>query len=60
MRRFTFDPVGFEPPSAGEAAQDRIDSAAVRVSGPDPEHCSYPPVSFSDPDGNGCLLQEPD
>jgi hypothetical protein len=31
----------------------------VRVSGPDPEHRSYRSyVSFSDPDGNGWLLQE--
>lgn len=31
----------------------------VRVSGPDPEHRSYHScVSFSDPDGNGWLLQE--
>lgn len=31
----------------------------VRVSGPDPEHGSYRSfVSFSDPDGNGWLLQE--
>src|SRR5204862_1677860 len=30
-----------------------------RVSGPDPEHRSYRSfVSFSDPDGNGWLLQE--
>ena len=31
----------------------------VRVSGPDPEHRSYRSyASFSDPDGNGWLLQE--
>ena len=31
----------------------------LRVSGPDPEHRSYRSfVSFSDPDGNGWLLQE--
>ena len=31
----------------------------IRVSGPDPEHRSYRSfVSFSDPDGNGWLLQE--
>jgi hypothetical protein len=31
----------------------------LRVSGPDPEHHSYRShVSFSDPDGNGWLLQE--
>ena len=31
----------------------------LRVSGPDPEHSSYRSfVSFSDPDGNGWLLQE--
>jgi catechol 2,3-dioxygenase-like lactoylglutathione lyase family enzyme len=31
----------------------------LRVSGPDPEHRSYHSfVSFSDPDGNGWLLQE--
>jgi catechol 2,3-dioxygenase-like lactoylglutathione lyase family enzyme len=31
----------------------------LRVSGPDPEHRSYRTfVSFSDPDGNGWLLQE--
>ena len=31
----------------------------VRVSGPDPEHRSYRSfASFSDPDGNGFLLQE--
>ena len=31
----------------------------VRVSGPDPEHSSYRSfASFSDPDGNGWLLQE--
>jgi catechol 2,3-dioxygenase-like lactoylglutathione lyase family enzyme len=32
---------------------------SVRVSGPDPEHRSYRSyASFSDPDGNGWLLQE--
>ena len=31
----------------------------LRVSGPDPEHRSYRSfASFSDPDGNGWLLQE--
>src|SRR6266852_3159268 len=31
----------------------------VRVSGPDPEHRSYRSfISFSDPDGNGWLMQE--
>ncbi len=31
----------------------------MRVSGPDPEHRSYRTfASFSDPDGNGWLLQE--
>jgi hypothetical protein len=31
----------------------------LRVSGPDPEHGSYRShVSFSDPDGNGWLMQE--
>ena len=31
----------------------------LRVSGPDPEHRSYHSfVSFSDPDGNGWILQE--
>ena len=31
----------------------------IRISGPDPEHRSYRSfVSFSDPDGNGWLLQE--
>ena len=31
----------------------------LRVSGPDPEHCSYRSfTSFSDPDGNGWLFQE--
>src|SRR5712664_2648021 len=34
-------------------------SGRLRVSGPDPEHRSYRSfVSFSDPDGNGWLLQE--
>ena len=32
---------------------------SIRVSGPDPEHRSYRShASFSDPDGNGWLLQE--
>src|SRR3954447_25357059 len=32
---------------------------SIRVSGPDPEHRSYRSLaSFSDPDGNGWLLQE--
>jgi hypothetical protein len=31
----------------------------LRVSGPDPDHGSYRSfASFSDPDGNGWLLQE--
>ena len=34
-------------------------SGSIRVSGPDPEHRSYRShASFSDPDGNGWLLQE--
>src|SRR6202453_4703070 len=31
----------------------------IRVAGPDPEHRTYRSfASFSDPDGNGCLIQE--
>jgi catechol 2,3-dioxygenase-like lactoylglutathione lyase family enzyme len=54
-----------------EAARDELVAAGVevsevfhpgrdgRVSGPDPEHRSYRTfASFSDPDGNGWLLQE--
>jgi catechol 2,3-dioxygenase-like lactoylglutathione lyase family enzyme len=42
----------------GASGFDRAGTEA-RVSGPDPEHRSYASwASFSDPDGNGWLLQE--
>jgi catechol 2,3-dioxygenase-like lactoylglutathione lyase family enzyme len=42
----------------GASGFDRAGTAA-RVSGPDPERQSYKSwVSFSDPDGNGWLIQE--
>jgi catechol 2,3-dioxygenase-like lactoylglutathione lyase family enzyme len=40
-------------------AQFQPDGTSGRVSGPAPEHASYSSfVTFSDPDGNGWLLQE--
>jgi catechol 2,3-dioxygenase-like lactoylglutathione lyase family enzyme len=40
-------------------AQFQPDGTAGRLSGPDPEHKSYSSfATFSDPDGNGWLLQE--
>lgn len=40
-------------------AQFRADGTAGRVSGPAPDHLSYRSyATFSDPDGNGWLLQE--
>ena len=40
-------------------AQFQPDGSSGRVSGPDPEHGSYRSfATFSDPDGNGWLLQE--
>jgi catechol 2,3-dioxygenase-like lactoylglutathione lyase family enzyme len=40
-------------------AQFQPDGASGRVSGPEPAHASYSSfVTFSDPDGNGWLLQE--
>src|SRR5262245_57142010 len=46
----------FHPGSPG--AQFRLDGSD-RVSGPDPEHKTYSSfATFSDPDGNGWLLQE--
>jgi hypothetical protein len=40
-------------------AQFRTDDSSGRVSGPAPDHASYRSfVTFSDPDGNGWLLQE--
>jgi catechol 2,3-dioxygenase-like lactoylglutathione lyase family enzyme len=40
-------------------AQFQPDGSVGRVSGPDPEHKSYNSfATFSDPDGNGWLLQE--
>ncbi len=40
-------------------AQFQPDGTSGRVSGPDPDHASYRSfATFSDPDGNGWLLQE--
>jgi catechol 2,3-dioxygenase-like lactoylglutathione lyase family enzyme len=40
-------------------AQFQPDGTSSRVSGPDPDHASYRSfATFSDPDGNGWLLQE--
>jgi catechol 2,3-dioxygenase-like lactoylglutathione lyase family enzyme len=40
-------------------AQFRHDSTSDRISGPDPDHSTYRSyATFSDPDGNGWLLQE--
>jgi predicted enzyme related to lactoylglutathione lyase len=45
--------------SGTPGAQFQPDSASGRVSGPAPDHASYGPfATFSDPDGNGWLLQE--
>jgi catechol 2,3-dioxygenase-like lactoylglutathione lyase family enzyme len=42
-----------------EGTACRFEGAGVRVSGPQPGHLSYHSyVSFTDPDGNGWLLQE--
>jgi catechol 2,3-dioxygenase-like lactoylglutathione lyase family enzyme len=47
----------FHPGSPG--AQFQPDGTGDRVSGPAPEHASYSSfATFSDPDGNGWLLQE--
>jgi catechol 2,3-dioxygenase-like lactoylglutathione lyase family enzyme len=47
----------FHPATPG--AQFQRDDASGRVSGPAPDHASYRSfVTFSDPDGNGWLLQE--
>ena len=47
----------FHPGSPG--AQFQPDGTSDRVSGPAPEHASYSSfATFSDPDGNGWLLQE--
>jgi catechol 2,3-dioxygenase-like lactoylglutathione lyase family enzyme len=47
----------FHPGTPG--AQFRPDGASGRVSGPAPDHASYSSfATFSDPDGNGWLLQE--
>ena len=50
----------FHEPGGGYAGADEpYLFGRLRVSGPDPEHRSYRSfVSFSDPDGNGWLLQE--
>ena len=50
----------FHDPGDVHAGQDKpYLFGRVRVSGPDPEHRSYRSfASFSDPDGNGWLLQE--
>jgi len=40
-------------------AQFRRDATSDRISGPDPDHATYRSyATFSDPDGNGWLLQE--
>src|SRR5215470_13398034 len=45
--------------AATPGAQFQPDGTSGRVSGPAPEHASYRSfASFSDPDGNGWLLQE--
>jgi hypothetical protein len=42
-----------------EGTSCRFQGVGVRISGPQPNHLSYSSfVSFSDPDGNGWLLQE--
>ena len=47
----------FHPGAPG--AQFQADGSSDRVSGPAPEHASYSSfATFSDPDGNGWLLQE--
>ena len=47
----------FHPPAPG--AQFQPAGASGRLSGPAPEHASYRSfATFSDPDGNGWLLQE--
>jgi hypothetical protein len=47
----------FHPATPG--AQFQPDSARGRVSGPAPDHATYGSfATFSDPDGNGWLLQE--
>ena len=47
----------FYPGTPG--AQFRSDDTSGRVSGPAPDHASYSSfATFSDPDGNGWLLQE--
>jgi len=47
----------FHAETAG--AQFQSDGADGRISGPDPDHASYRSYArFSDPDGNGWLLQE--
>jgi hypothetical protein len=42
-----------------EGTSCRFQGVGVRISGPQPNHLSYSSfVSFTDPDGNGWLLQE--
>ena len=49
----------FHPGGANAGADEPYLFGRLRVSGPDPEHRSYRSfASFSDPDGNGWLLQE--
>ena len=63
-----FRVIQFTPPGSGcsvifgknvTAATPGYLSGRIRVAGPDPDHRSYRSfASFSDPDGNGWLLQE--